>query len=89
MNNNICFTKFPEIEEDDNPPISRELAKKIQKSGCNSFYEYYMKTKEKDNNNHKNYTTEQISEMYKKRQEVKNDVINYRLYNICKTNKNK
>lgn len=74
MNNNICFTKFLEITEDDNPPISRELGKKIQKSSCSSLYEYYMKTKEKDNTN-KNYTSEQISEMYKKSQEVKNNVL--------------
>ena len=60
MNNNICFTKIPEIVEDDNPPISKELSKKIQKSGCNSLYEYTMK---------------QISEMCKEKGKSKNNVI--------------
>lgn len=50
-NDNQCFTKFPVIEEEDNPPISREFAKRIQKAGCSSFYEYYRKQIEKENNN--------------------------------------
>ena len=50
-NNDQCFTKFPVIDEEDNPPISREFAKRIQKSGCSSYYEYYRKQIEKQNNN--------------------------------------
>lgn len=40
---NTAFIHVPEPEDDDNPPISKELAKRIKKAGCKTFYEYRMK----------------------------------------------
>lgn len=40
---NTAFIHVPEPEDDDNPPVSKELAKRIKKAGCKTFYEYRMK----------------------------------------------
>ena len=42
------FIHMPEPEDDDNPPVSKELSKRIKKAGCKTFYEYRMKVLEKE-----------------------------------------